>query len=672
VPLIVSDTVEAAERDVLWTPTPQRVAASRMAHFQRWLAQTRDVHTGDYLSLWRWSVTDLDEFWSSMWDYFDVIGTRGDMALADARMPGAQWFPGARVNWAQNLLRRPESAEPAIIGTDEQGVTSTLSWAQLSRQVANLGAALRGLGVQPGDRVAAVLPNIAPTVVAVLAAASIGAVWSCCSPDFGLQGLISRFAQIEPTVVLGVDGYRYNGRDVDRTELFDQLRGALPSVTHSVMVRYLDDARALPVGVLDFGELITGDAVPVYEQLPFDHPLWILYSSGTTGPPKGIVHSHGGILLESLKANGLHYDLGSADRVFIAASTAWVVWNMLIDSMTTGATIVTYDGSPLVHGPDTLFGICAQQRVTRFGTGAAYLTQCEKAGSAPAADMDLSALRSILSTGSPLPDSTYRWVYREVAPDVHLGSDSGGTDVATAFVGANPLEPVRAGELQGPCLGVAVQAWDDAGHPVIGEVGEMVVTAPMPSMPLSFWNDPDGSRYRDAYFSTYPKVWRHGDWITMTASGSCIVHGRSDSTINRGGVRMGSADIYVAVEALPEIASSLVVGAELADGGYYMPLFVTMEPGHRLDDGLRDRIRKAVRDNVSPRHVPDAIIEAPAVPMTRTGKRLEVPVKKLLQGVGADSAVNRGTVADLDTWDWYVTFAEDFRTSLHSTASQTR
>lgn len=670
--LIVSGTLDGTDREVLWRPAPQRVAASRMAHFQRWLADTRGVHTGDYLSLWQWSVTDLDAFWSSIWDYFDVIGTRGDVALSDAGMPGAQWFPTARVNWAQNLLRWQDSAEPAIIGTDEQGPTSTLSWAQLSAQVANLGAAFREMGVQPGDRIAAVLPNIAPTVVSVLAAASVGAVWSCCSPDFGLQGLISRFAQIQPTVLLGVDGYRYNGRDVDRSELFDQLRGALPTVAHSVVVRNLDHHRALPVGAHDFGELITGDAAPSYDQLAFDHPLWILYSSGTTGPPKGIVHSHGGILLESLKANGLHYDLGIGDRVFIAASTAWVVWNMLIDSMTAGATIITYDGSPLVHGPDTLFGICAQHRVTRFGTGAAYLTQCEKAGSTPAADLDLSALRSLLSTGSPLPDSTYRWVYRAVASEVHLGSDSGGTDVATAFVGANPLEPVRAGELQGPCLGVAVQAWDDAGHPVIGEVGEMVITAPMPSMPLYFWNDTDGSRYHDAYFDTYPNVWRHGDWITMTDSGSCIVHGRSDSTINRDGVRMGSADIYAAVEALPEIVASLVVGAELAGGGYYMPLFVMVEDGHRLDDGLRDRIRTAIRDNVSPRHVPDAIIEAPAVPMTRTGKRLEVPVKKLLQGVAAETAVNRATVSDLRTWDWYVSFAEDFRMSIQTSASQPR
>ena len=661
-----------SQRDVLWTPSPERVAASRMAHYQRWLAATRNVDTNDYESLWRWSVGDIDGFWSSVWDYFEVIGSRPGVALADATMPGAQWFPGAQVNWAQNLLRHQTLSAPAIISVNEDGAASRVSWAELVGQVANLSAALRAMGVRPGDRIAAVLPNIVPTVVAVLASASIGAVWSCCSPDFGLQGLVSRLAQIEPTVLIGVDGYRYNGRDVSRVALLDQLRAELPTVKHTLLVRHLDPHGLVPVGVHDFGMLLVGDAAPVYEPVPFDHPLWILYSSGTTGTPKGIVHSHGGILLESLKANGLHYDLSGADRVFIAASTSWVVWNMLVDAMVTGATIVTYDGSPLVHGADTLFRICAAQRVTRFGTGAAYLTKCEKSGLTPGADHDLSALRSILSTGSPLPDSTFRWVYQSVAPDVHLGSDSGGTDVATAFVGANPLQPVRTGELQGPCLGVAVEAWDEAGQPVVDEVGEMVITAPMPSMPIRFWNDVDGSRYREAYFSTHPGVWRHGDWITITKAGSCIVHGRSDSTINRGGVRMGSSDIYSAVDAMPEVADCLVVGAELANGGYYMPLFVVTEPRYQLDDDLKQRIRTAIRENVSPRHVPDEIVEAPGVPMTRTAKRLEVPIKKLLQGVPPEKAINRATVADLDILDWYVDFAARFRQSLDTVRSESQ
>lgn len=654
--------VNRLDREVLWTPSEERVAACRMSDYQRWLASERNVATSDYESLWRWSISDLGGFWSSIWDYFDVQSFESvDVALATPLMPGVRWFPGARLNWAQNILRHGGQTTPAIIALSEDGEESQTSWTDLVSQVANLAASLRAMGVQPGDRIAAVMPNIAATVVAVLATASIGAVWSCCSPDFGLQGLVSRFGQIEPTVLIAADGYHHNGQTVHRGELAEELRAQLHSVDTTILVRHVDPGGPLPDGMADFADLVTGDAEPLYEQVPFNHPLWILYSSGTTGPPKGIVHSHGGILLESLKANGLHYDLSREDRVFIAASTAWVVWNMLVDAMVTGATIVTYDGSPLVHGLDTLFQICAAQRVTRFGTGASYLTKCERAGVKPGEQYDLSALRSILSTGSPLPDSTYRWVYGSVSPDIHLGSDSGGTDVATAFVGANPLQPVRVGELQGPCLGVAVEAWDEAGNPVVDEVGEMVITAPMPSMPVYFWNDPDGKRYHDSYFDVYPGVWRHGDWITFTASGSCVVHGRSDSTINRGGVRMGSADIYGAVEAMPEVTASLVIGAELSDGGYYMPLFVVLADGYSLDAALKERIRGAIRLGASPRHVPDSIIEVPGIPTTRTGKRLEIPIKKLLQGASAAKAVNRATVAEPDLLDWYVDFAARYR-----------
>ena len=641
-----------------------------MAEYQRWLTDTKGVVTTDYRSLWRWSVGDLEGFWSSIWEYFDVLASEPATAiLADRAMPGARWFPGARLNWAENLLRHVDAAGPAIVGLDETGSRTELGRTELISQVANLAARLRALGVRPGDRIAAVLPNIAPTVVAVLAAASIGAVWSCCAPDFGVKGLLDRFTQIEPSVLIGVDGYRFNHKAIERLDQLDELRAQLPTVQHTILVRNLHPQTPTPPGMLDFAELVTGDAEPRYEQVPFEHPLWILYSSGTTGLPKGIVHSHGGIVLESLKANALHYDLGPADRVFIAASTAWVVWNMLVDAMITGATIIAYDGSPTVDGPDTLFRICGAEQVTRFGTGAAYLSLCEKSGAQPGTDFDLGALRSIMSTGSPLPDTTWRWIYREVSPEVHLGSDSGGTDVATAFVGANPLDPVYTGELQGPCLGVAVEAWDEQGHPVVDEVGELVITAPMPSMPIHFWNDPDGHRYHDAYFDAFPGVWRHGDWITVTDRGTCRIHGRSDSTINRGGVRMGSADIYQALDALPEIVDSLVIGAELPDGGYHMPLFVVLRDGCDLDDALVDRIRNTIRTQVSPRHVPDEIIDVPAVPMTRTGKRLEVPIKKLLQGTPPERALNRATVADTDALDWYIDYAQDFHRS-HQTQHQ--
>ncbi|WP_174187275.1 acetoacetate--CoA ligase [Nocardia barduliensis] len=653
-----------ADREVLWTPAPDRAAAARMARYQQWLAAEKGVTTEDFESLWRWSIDDLAGFWSSIWEYFEVLSSQPPQAvLAENVMPGARWFIGARLNWAQNLLRHLDAPGPAIISVDETGAIVQITRAELVEQVANLAAHFRAIGIRPGDRIAAVLPNIAPAVVAVLAAATVGAVWSCCAPDFGLKGLVDRFGQIEPTVLIGVDGYRFNGKPVDRRSNLAELRRQLPTVRETILVTNLGLGRDEELrDTLDYADLVVGDARPQFEQLPFDHPLWILYSSGTTGLPKGIVHSHGGILLEALKANALHYDLGPADRVFIAASTAWVVWNMLVDAMATGATIITYDGSPTYERADHLFELCARYGVTRFGTGAAYLTLCEKGGARPGADFDLRALRSVMSTGSPLPDTTWRWVYESVSADVHLGSDSGGTDVATGFVGANPLSPVVTGVLQGPYLGVNVQAWKKDGQPVVGEVGEMVITAPMPSMPISFWNDPDGTRYRAAYFDLYPGVWRHGDWITMQPDGSCIVHGRSDSTINRGGVRMGSADIYQVVESLPEIADALVIGAELPDGGYHMPLFVVLREGFCFDDALAEKIRTAIRREVSPRHVPDEILEVPAVPTTRTGKRLEIPIKKLIQGAPADTAVNRATVADVAALDWYIRYAERFHT----------
>ena len=650
-----------AGREVLWAPSAERISASRLAQYQRWLAAEKQVETTDFDSLWRWSVHDLDGFWSSIWEYFDVIASAPPTTvLTDRTMPGAQWFPNARLNWAENLLRDCERDGTAIISVNENGISGELSRQDLVAQVANLAAHFRRVGVRPGDRIAAVLPNIAPAIVSVLAAASVGAVWSCCAPDFGLKGLTDRFTQIEPTILIGVDGYQFNGKRIDRIDLLAGLREQLPSVRHTILVRNLDDTVAVPDGVTDYADLVVGDAQPNYEQVPFDHPLWILYSSGTTGLPKGIVHSHGGILLEALKANALHYDLGPTDRVFIAASTAWVVWNMLVDAMATGATLITYDGSPTYARPDHQFRICAEHRVTRFGTGAAYLTLCERAGTRPGDEFDLSALRSMMSTGSPLPDSTWRWVYDAVTGDVHLGSDSGGTDVATGFIGANPFAPVRTGELQGPYLGVDVQSWNEAGQPVTGEVGEMVIAAPMPSMPIYFWNDDDGHRYQEAYFDVYPGVWRHGDWITIEADGACVVHGRSDSTINRGGVRMGSADIYQAVETLPEIAESLVIGAELPDGGYHMPLFVVLRPEYTLDEALLDKIRTTIRTQVSPRHVPDEVIDVPAVPVTRTGKRLEIPVKKLIQGIAPQVAINRATVADPGALDWYIGYAERF------------
>jgi acetoacetyl-CoA synthetase len=469
-------TTSGSQRRLLWEPSKERVAAARMTAYLEWLARERGLHPGTYDELWRWSVDDLDGFWRSVWDWFEVPASAPPTAvLGDRRMPGAQWFPGARLNWAEGLLRHADAAggdRTAVVGLGEDGEPVELSWAELTARVASVAAALRELGVRPGDRVAAYLPNIPQAVVALLATTSVGAIWSCCAPDFGTKGVIDRFQQIAPTVLIAVDGYRFGGRDVDRTETVAELRQQLPSVRHTVVVRHLHPDRPVPADAVPFDALTGSDAAPAYQQVPFDHPLWILYSSGTTGLPKGIVHGHGGILLEHLKLHGLHLDSGPGDRVFIFASTAWMVWNTLVSALSVGATVICYDGSPVAPQPDAMFAVCAEQRATRFGTGAAYLTICERAGARPGDRHDLSALRSIMSTGSPLPDSAWHWVYDAVKSDLLLGSDCGGTDVCTAFIGTNPLLPVYAGEMQAPYLGVRVESWSEAGRPVVGEVGD--------------------------------------------------------------------------------------------------------------------------------------------------------------------------------------------------------
>lgn len=659
-------------RQLMWTPSAARVEGSRMRGFQRWIDEYRGARTSDYASLHRWSVTDLEGFWGAIWEYFGVLASsRPDLSapgsvLADDSMPGSSWFPGARLNFAENLLRhaadRPDDI--AIIGEHEELAATSLTWSELEAQVAALAAELRRLGVRRGDRVAAVLPHIPHTVVALLATVSVGAVWSVVNTDFGLGGVADRFAQIEPKVLLTVDGYEFGGKVRDMTGTISELCRKLPTVEHVVVVDQMPAGACgePPEGTRRLSQILDRPAEPDYEQVPFDHPLWVLYSSGTTGKPKGIVHSHGGVLLEALKANGLHYDLGPRERAYFAVSTTWVVWNMVVDTMVMGTSIVTYDGSPTHGGPDRHFELIARHGATFFGTGAAVLTMIEKAGAVPNAHNDLSALTAMMVTGSPLPDSTWDWVYRAVGQDIRVGSDSGGTDVATAFIGSNPMDPVYRGELMGACLGVAAESWDPEGHRVHNAVGEFVITRPMPSMPVRFWNDHDGSRYFDSYFSTYPGVWRHGDWVTELDGGQFVIHGRSDSTINRGGIRMGSADITRAVDEVDGVAASMVIGAELPGGDYYMPLFVVPATGRTVDEEMRKAVVDAIRTHVSPRYVPDEIIEAPAVPKTRTGKLMEVPVKKLFQGAGPET-LNRGAEDDPEVLDWYVGQAAEFRRS---------
>jgi acetoacetyl-CoA synthetase len=621
----------------LWEPGPDRIERATLTRY------LRERGFDDYHAAWRWSVGDIDGFWASIWDFFGVAGSCNAVLGARA-MPGAEWFPGARVNYAEHLFRGRDPAATAIVHASEGRDLAELTWGELRGQAARIAAGLRALGVGPGDRVAAYLPNLPETVAAFLACASLGAVWSSCSPDFGARSVIDRFAQIEPKVLLAVDGYRYNGRAFDRAEAVREIAAAVGG--RLVRLGHLDGT-GWEAGLERDGEL-------TFASLPFDHPLWVLYSSGTTGLPKAIVQGHGGILLEHLKVLGLHVDAQAGDRLFWFTTTGWMMWNFLVSGLLTDAAIVLYDGSPGHPNLGVLWDLAERAGITTFGTSAAYLASCLKAGVEPARGRDLSALRAVGSTGSPLSPEAFRWVYDHVDRDMWLFSTSGGTDLCTAFVGGCPVLPVYEGELQARSLGAAVEAWDPEGRPLIGEVGELVITQPMPSMPLGFWNDPDGERYREAYFSTYPGVWRHGDWIEITDRGTAIIHGRSDATINRGGIRMGTAEIYRAVLAVDEVVDALVVDVPREGSAGWMPLFVVLREGVELTDELAARIRARIREDCSPRHVPDDVLAVPEVPRTLSGKVLELPVKRILMGTPPDRAASRDSLANpaaLDTFE---------------------
>ncbi|MEV4873763.1 acetoacetate--CoA ligase [Streptomyces syringium] len=647
----------------LWRPGEDRVARAQVTRFQTWAAEQHGAPApvpGDpaasYAALHRWSVDELERFWQAVAQWCDVRFTSPyERVLADRGMPGATWFPGATLNYAEHALRAAEDPgrahQPALLYVDETHEPTPVTWAELRRQVGSLADELRRLGVRPGDRVSGYLPNIPHAVVALLATAAVGGVWTSCAPDFGARSVLDRFQQVEPVVLFTVDGYHYGGKRHERADVVTELRAELPTVRAVVHIPLL--GTAAPEGALDWDTLVSADVEPVFEQVPFDHPLWVLYSSGTTGLPKAIVQSQGGILLEHLKQLALHCDLGPRDRFFWYTSTGWMMWNFLVSGLLVGSTVVLYDGSP--GHPDTgaQWRIAERTGATLFGTSAAYVMACRKAEVHPGRDFDLSRVKCVATTGSPLPPDGFRWIHDEVAEDMWIASVSGGTDVCSCFAGAVPTLPVHIGELQAPCLGTDLQAWDAHGKPVVDEVGELIVAAPMPSMPIRFWNDPDGTRYRESYFEMFPGAWRHGDWITLTSRGSVVIHGRSDSTLNRQGVRMGSADIYEAVERLPEIRESLVIGAEQPDGGYWMPLFVHLAPGATLDDELLTRIKRTIREQLSPRHVPDEVIEVPGIPHTLTGKRIEVPVKRLLQGTPLEKAVNPGSVDNIDLLRFY-------------------
>lgn len=648
-------TIEAGT--ILWKPGPEMRADVPMTMFADRVATKYGIAAEPYEPLWQWSVDNLDAFWREIWDFFGIQADGSpEPVLASPAMPGAKWFPHTRLNYTEHIFRHASADEAALLLRNEQGEESSVSWAELAAMTGALAATLRELGVEPGDRVVSYLPNIAQTIAAFLATASIGAIWSSCAPDMGASVVLDRFRQIEPKVLFAVDSYRYNGKLLDRSERVNELLEQLPSVEHVIHVAGPASRPTPPAwrGLIEWAQAVATPAALAFERVAFDHPLWIVYSSGTTGLPKAMVHGHGGIVLTHLKTMALQHDLRAGDRLLFLGGTGWVVWNLMVGGLLTGATIALYDGNPAAPDGNALWRFIDEARITHFGCGAAYLSNCMKDGLSPRSHARFEALRAINATGSPLPLETYEWVYAEVKKDVWLASVSGGTDIASGFVACSPTLPVHAGEIQCRELGVAAYAFDDAAKPVIGKVGELVITKPMPSMPLFFWNDQGNARYLESYFDVYPGLWRHGDWIRFTPRGSSVIYGRSDSTINRHGIRMGTAEIYRVVEELPEIREALVVDLEYLGRESFMPLFVVLRPGHVLDEALKDRIRQVIRTKASPRHVPNAIYQVADIPHTLTGKKMEVPVRKLLLGADPAKIANPDTMANPESIAFFI------------------
>ncbi|MDQ6732336.1 MAG: acetoacetate--CoA ligase [Actinomycetota bacterium] len=640
--------------ELLWEPSNERVKRATLTRYTDWLEHERGLRFADYQELWTWSVDELDAFWSSIAQYFKLqFTTGGERVLGSWEMPGAQWFPGSEISYAEHMFRGKDDDALAVQHASELRELGSWTWGELRVQTARIAAGLRALGVTPGDRVVAYMPNIPETLAAFLACASIGATWSSAAPEFGARSVIDRFAQVEPTVLLAIDGYRYGGKDYDRDQTVAAIAAEIPGLSRTVRFGYLDG------GGWEKGFLGPQDAELSFTPLPFDHPLWVLYSSGTTGLPKPIVHGQGGILLEQTKKMHLHLDAQAGDRVFWFTTTGWMMWNFLIGVLQTEASIVLYDGNPGHPSLGVLWDLVESTGVTTFGTSAAFIASCMKGEVVPGEGRDLSALTALGSTGSPLSPEGFRWVYDQLGSDTWLFSTSGGTDMCTAFVGGVPTLPVYLGELQARCLGASVQAWDPDGNPLVGQVGELVITQPMPSMPIYLWGDQDGSRLHESYYDMYPGIWRHGDWIEITERGTAIIYGRSDSTINRGGVRMGTSEIYRAVLEVPEVVDALVVDLPREGTDGWMPLFVVLREGATLTDELVAEIRRRVREDCSPRHVPNEVRAIGAVPRTLSGKLLEVPVKRILTGTPPEQAASRESLANPEALDYFVELAAE-------------
>lgn len=661
----------------LWEPSPEFIEQSNLTRYNKWLEDEHGLCFSDYQALWGWSVSDPADFWESIWNYFNVTSHNPyEKVMSDDGMPRTRWFQGSTLNYAEHIFRQRADNRPALLFCSERQALTDISWEQLEQQTAALQAFFVNSGVKKGDRVAAYVPNIPEATVSLLAALSLGAVWSSCSPDFGTDSVIDRFRQIRPKVLIAVDGYTYNGKAFDRRSVVEAICAALPSVEKVVFIPYLDPAAGLPdiPGITSWPAAVRTPSQSLrFTPVEFGHPVWVLYSSGTTGIPKAITHSHGGMLLEHLKYLTFHNDVKPGEHFFWFTTTGWMMWNFLQASMLAGAVPVLYDGSPGYPGLNRLWELAGEAPVHHFGTSAPYLVACMKAGIPPPGADGLSKLRTIGSTGAPLPPEAFDYVYKRIGKEVWLSSMSGGSDVCTAWVGGNPWLPVYEGEIQCRCLGAAIYAYNDAGEPVQGEVGEMVVTRPMPCMPVKFWGDEDYRRYTESYFEMYPGVWRHGDWLEIrtgdparggtnreSESRGLVIHGRSDATLNRQGVRIGTAEIYRVVDKIAEIGDSLIVNIEKPDGSDYMPLFVMMKPGCTLNDSLQERIKKMLRTAYSPRHVPDEIIAVPDIPLTISGKKMEMPVKKILQGKPLEKAVNRGSMKNPESLDFFIKLVGKF------------